>query len=87
MILESQVLALSSPSPLVLEDFKRWFTRDSLPVLWGHDEHLFDNDRDIVALAPVDTDRLNRFLMTYTGWFFRVCDVQLEQLWAEAVTD
>ena len=69
------------------KDFKRWFTRNSLPVLWGHDEHLFDNDGDLVALAPVNTDRLNRFLMTYSGWFFRVCDVRHEQLWADAGID
>ena len=82
LILESQVLALSSPSSQVTKDFKRWLTRDSLPVLWGHDEHLFDDERDLVALASVDTDRLNRLLMRYSGWFFRVCEVRHEQPWA-----
>ena len=72
MILESQVLKLSSPSSRTLKAFKKWFTSPSLPVLWGQDEHLFQNERDLVALAPVDTDRLNVFLQTYFGWIFAV---------------
>ncbi|CAD6567923.1 MAG: hypothetical protein ASARMPREDX12_000842 [Alectoria sarmentosa] len=80
MILESQILSLSSPTSRTLKDFKTWFTSGSLTpdstaptvALWGRDEHLFDNENDLVALAPVDTDRLNLFLKSYFGWFFQV---------------
>ncbi|CAD6582030.1 MAG: hypothetical protein ASARMPREDX12_000737 [Alectoria sarmentosa] len=34
-------------------------------------KHLFDKEKDLVALAPVDTDRLNQFLAIYFGWLFR----------------
>lgn len=30
-----------------------------------------EHEHDLVALAPVDTDRLNVFLKSYFGWFFR----------------
>lgn len=43
-----------------------------LPALWGHDKHIFDKRDDLIALAPVDTDRLNVFLKAYFGWFFQV---------------
>ena len=72
MVLESQVLALSPPSDRVLGNFRRWFTSTSVPVLWDRDEHIFDNARDLVALAPPDTDRLNLFLQKYFGWLFKV---------------
>ena len=72
MILESQVLSLNSPSSRTLRDFKRWFKPALTPALWDRDEHLFDNEQDLVALAPVDTDRLNRFLKSYFGFFFQV---------------
>lgn len=72
MILESQVLLLNSPSSRTLRDFKRWFKPSSTPALWDRDEHLFDNEQDLVALAPVDTDRLNLFLKSYLGFFFQV---------------
>jgi hypothetical protein len=77
MILESQVLSLSSPSPHTFTDFKRWFKSAVTPVLWGRDEQLYDDEEDVVALAPVDSDRLNRFLKSYFGWFFRVCDASI----------
>ncbi|CAD6583930.1 MAG: hypothetical protein ASARMPRED_001551 [Alectoria sarmentosa] len=72
MALESQILSLNSPSSRTLRDFKRWFTSSSMTVLWGRDKHLLDNENDLVALAPVDTDRLNLFLKSYFGWFFQV---------------
>lgn len=72
MILESQILLLNSPSSRTLRDFKRWFKPSSTPALWERDEHLFDYKEDLVALAPVDTDRLNLFLKSYFGWFFQV---------------
>lgn len=44
----------------------------AMPVLWGRDEQLYDNEDHVVALAPVDSDQLNRFLKSYLGWLFRV---------------
>jgi hypothetical protein len=73
MVLESQVLALNAPSSRALKAFKKWFTSATSPVLWGRDRNLFQNEQDLVALAPVDTDRLNILLQTYFGWFFEVC--------------
>ncbi len=72
MVLESQVLALSPPTSRTLKAFRRVFTSEPIPVLWGRDRDLFNNERDLVALAPVDTDRLNIFLQTYFGWVFKV---------------
>ncbi|KAL8650993.1 MAG: hypothetical protein Q9210_003499 [Variospora velana] len=71
LILENQVLKLSAPTPRVLKAFKRWFQSNPRPVLWGRDKDLFREERDLVALAPVETDRLNIFLQTYFGWFLR----------------
>ncbi|KAL8916485.1 MAG: hypothetical protein Q9208_008488 [Pyrenodesmia sp. 3 TL-2023] len=72
LILENQVLKLSGPTPRVLKAFKRWFESNPLPVLWGRDKDLFRDERDLVALAPVETDRLNIFLQNYFGWFLKV---------------
>lgn len=72
MILESQVLSLNAPALQTFKDFKRWFMSAATPVLWGRDEQLYDDEEDVVALAPVDSDRLNRFLKSYLGWLFRV---------------
>ncbi len=65
------MLALNPPSRRTLKAFKKWFTLRSVPVLWGRDSHLFDDENDLVGLAPVDTDRLNILLQNYFGWFFR----------------
>ena len=73
MILESLVLALNAPSSRTLKNFKIWFKSRSVFALRGRDEQLFDNENDLVALAPVETDRLNAFLSSYFGWFFKVC--------------
>jgi hypothetical protein len=72
LILESKVLALAKPTPRALRAFKRWFELSAVPVLWGRDQELFRDERDLVALAPVDSDRLNEFLRNYLGWFFKV---------------
>ena len=69
-MLESQVLALNPPNPRTLRAFRKWFTT-VVPVLWGRDKSLFDHAGDLVALAPVDTDRLNIVLQTYFGWMFK----------------
>lgn len=73
LLLESHILALSPPTARSLILFKFWFSLAPVPVLWGYDEHLFDREKDLVALAPADTDRLNQFLITYFGYFFQVC--------------
>lgn len=71
LVLESQVLRLSTPTPRVLQAFQRWFWSSASPVLWGRDRDLFTNEGDLVALAPVETDRLNIFLQNYFGWFLK----------------
>ncbi|KAL8715988.1 MAG: hypothetical protein Q9220_000655 [cf. Caloplaca sp. 1 TL-2023] len=72
LILESRVLQLSAPTPRGLKVFRRWFKSSPRPVLWGRDKDLFRNEQDLVALAPVEIDRLNIFLQSYFGWFFQV---------------
>jgi hypothetical protein len=71
-VLESNVLVLAKPNSRTLRAFKRWFRSSAVPVLWGRDQELFEDERDLVALAPVDSDRLNEFLRNYFGWFFKV---------------
>ncbi|KAL8668306.1 MAG: hypothetical protein Q9168_007064 [Polycauliona sp. 1 TL-2023] len=71
LVLESRVLALSAPTPRSLNIFKRWYLHHPRPVLWGRDKDLFRNEQDLVALAPVETDRLNIFLQEYLGWFLK----------------
>ena len=73
MILESRVLALNAPSSRTVRNLKIWFKSTSVFALRGRDEHLFENKKDLVALAPVETDRLNVFLSSYFGWFLKVC--------------
>lgn len=71
MLLESRILSLNQPSRRTLKVFKHWFSASAVPVLWGRDTKLFDEEQDLVALAPIETDRLNIFLQNYFGWFFR----------------
>jgi hypothetical protein len=72
-MLESQVLALQRPDTRSLKNFKKWFrSGTSDPVLLGRDVTLFDNEEDLVVLAPVESDRLTRVLRRYLGWFLRV---------------
>ena len=72
LILESRVLALSKPDKRTLRAFKRWFGSSGVPVLWDRDQELFKEERDLVALAPVESDRLNEFLRNHLGWFLKV---------------
>ena len=72
LVLESNVLDLAKPTSRTLRAFKRWFEFSTVSVLWGRDQELFRDERDLAALAPVDSDRLNEFLRNYLGWFFKV---------------
>lgn len=72
LVLESQVLALSPPGDRVLRDFRRTFKQDKIPALWGRDEQLYDDELDLVALAPTDHDRLNMMLKDHVGFLFKV---------------
>ncbi|KAL8886834.1 MAG: hypothetical protein Q9205_006461 [Flavoplaca limonia] len=74
LVLESQVFALSRPASRVLRDFRRAFGKDTMPALWDRDEHLYDNERDLVALAPDDHDRLNMMLKDFFGFLFKSRD-------------
>ncbi|KAG9230300.1 hypothetical protein BJ875DRAFT_499255 [Amylocarpus encephaloides] len=71
LLLESQILALQKPSGRTLKAFIQWFKHSGRhPALSGRDEKLFDDETDLVALAPVETDSLNRFFRGYLGWLF-----------------
>jgi hypothetical protein len=74
LVLESQVLLLSKPERRTLRASRRLFGASSsgVPVLRGRDEELFGDERDLVALAPVESDRLNGFLRNYLRWFLKV---------------
>jgi hypothetical protein len=72
LLLESQVLALKKPTQRTLRNVKRWFSNGGQTVLLGRDAHLFDDEHDMIALAPLDDDRLNRLLRATLGWFFEV---------------
>jgi hypothetical protein len=72
LILESQILSLTAPGRHRLKNNRKWFTRTGAPALFGCDENLFSSERDLVALAPIDTDRLNIFLTKYFGYFLKV---------------
>ncbi|PMD33927.1 hypothetical protein L207DRAFT_589478 [Hyaloscypha variabilis F] len=70
LLLESQVLELKKPTQRTFKNVKRWFQNGGQMVLLGRDAHLFDNEDDMVALAPLDDDRLSRLLRAVLGWFF-----------------
>jgi hypothetical protein len=72
LLLESQVLELKKPTQRTFKNVKRWFQNGGQMVLLGRDAHLFDNEDDMVALAPLDDDRLSRLLRAVFGWFFEV---------------
>jgi hypothetical protein len=72
LLLESQVLALKKPTQRTLRNVKRWFSNGGQTVLLGRDSQLFDDENNMVALAPMDDDRLSRLLRAVFGWFFEV---------------
>jgi len=49
-------------------------------VLLGRDTHLFDDKNDMVALAPLDDDRLSRLLRAVFGWCFEDRDSRTRRL-------
>ncbi|KAF8253798.1 hypothetical protein K440DRAFT_618275 [Wilcoxina mikolae CBS 423.85] len=72
LILQSQVLGLSPPSKRVLKVMKKCF---ELRPLVGHDETLFEDDEDLIALAPPkNQDRFSVFLQNHCGILFRSRD-------------
>ena len=80
IILESRVLSLSSPNNRTLRNFRRAFKpKTHSAALWDRDEQLLANERDLVALAPMDTDRLNMFLKGYFGYFFKVSNPNISK--------
>lgn len=78
LLLESQVLALKKPTQRTLRNVKRWFSNGGQTVLLGRDSQLFDSEDDMVALAPMDDDRLSRLLRAALGWLFEVSSSQAE---------
>ena len=76
-MLQSQIHSLQRPTPRVLRAFRHWFREGNVPKLGGHDANMLEAEHmhDLVALAPVDQDRLNLFLQDNLGWLFRVCRV------------
>ena len=72
ILLQSNILALEGPTESTLDVFRRWyspkFQGTAIPVLGGRDGDLLVDHEDLVALALVDQDRLNRFLRHYFGW-------------------
>ncbi|KAL2060237.1 hypothetical protein VTL71DRAFT_9632 [Oculimacula yallundae] len=69
LLQEQQVLALKNPSQRPLATLRRYFfggKRDGA-ILSDRDAHMLDDERDLVALAPVDDDRLGSFLRDHFG--------------------
>lgn len=79
LIQEQQVLAFKNPSKRPLKTFRRYFFggHGDDPILLGEDGNLLDDERDLVALAPVDDDRLGSFLRDNFGC---CCEVRLAQI-------
>ena len=75
LLLESKVLSLRQPDKRTLSVFKNWFS-SGVPVLWGRDKTVYDNEDDLAALAPTEPDRLNLFLQRNFGWLLRQQDAE-----------
>ena len=74
MIQEQQLLSFKNPAQRPLSAFQRFFFggEKDATVLGGPDTHILDDERDLVALASLDDDRLSGFLRDNLGWCFRV---------------
>lgn len=73
MIQEQQLLGFKTPAKRPFATFRRYFLGNGYgPILGGLDEHVLDDPRDLVALAPTDDDRLSGFLRDNFGWCCRV---------------
>ncbi|KAH0551488.1 hypothetical protein GP486_007298 [Trichoglossum hirsutum] len=65
------LLALEQPHTRVLNALKKWFGRFGKPTLFGPDENLFIDLKDLVALRPAQgQDRLSLLLRRF-NYFFR----------------
>lgn len=81
LIQEQQVLAFKRPSARPLATFRKYFfggdgNDTPNPILDEQDEYMLDDPRDLVALAPMDDDRLGSFLRNQFGW---CCQVRMER--------
>lgn len=74
-MLQSQIQSLQKPTPRVLRVFRHWFREGDVPKLGGHDANMLEHEHmhDLVALAPIDQDRLNLLLQDHLGWLFKAC--------------
>jgi hypothetical protein len=73
LIQEQQVLGFKTPLKRPYATFRRYFLGNGDgPILGGPDEHILDDPRDLVALAPTDDDPLSGFLRDNFGWCCRV---------------
>ncbi|CZR65468.1 uncharacterized protein PAC_15368 [Phialocephala subalpina] len=73
LLLESDMHKLERPSQRTVSTLREWFHANNVPVLSGLDKTLLNDEftEDLVALAPVDTDRLNMFLQNNLGYLLR----------------
>jgi hypothetical protein len=73
LIQEQQLLGFKTPAKRPFATFRRYFLGNGDgPILGGPDEHILDDPRDLVALAPTDDDRLSDLLRDNFGWCCRV---------------
>lgn len=84
LIQEQQVLAFKNPSQRPLATFRRYFfggnrNHPDDAILLGPDSHLLDNERDLVALAPMDDDRLSSFLRDNFGCCCKASTVRSDE--------
>ena len=77
LVLESKVLALRQPDKRTLSVFKKWMSA-GVPVLWGQEKTIYDDEGDLAALAPNEPDRLSYLLQRYFGWVFRQENVEAD---------
>ncbi|KAE8446491.1 hypothetical protein EG329_011954 [Mollisiaceae sp. DMI_Dod_QoI] len=78
LLLQSEIHKLERPSSRTITNLRDWFHANNVPVLGGLDKTLLDDNftEDLVALAPVDTDRLNIFLQNNFGYLLRAHKMQ-----------
>lgn len=87
MIQEQEVRNFKRPPKRSLSNFKRYFARKDGNVLFGDDENLLDEPRDLVALSPSEDDRLISFLRYTCGYCFKVGNALHTKVQASIITD